>query len=450
MAQALLSTEYGGFGYGLPSGRLENLHARATPQGPGKYALIARPSLRTYREDGDGPIRLIVKALGATYVVSGAELYRNGTKIADLSPGGFVQAAQSDTQLVIVAGWKAYAIQASTVAEIGDIPMVSGVVYLAGRFVYIVRNSGQFYWSAVGSAASIDGTAFAIAESSPDATIRAEILADAIMFGGETTCEWWTPSDDPDLPYYRSPGQRYSKGVLAAYSVIQADNSLFWVGIEEEQGPMVYRTGAQPIRVSTAAIETALSRCLQPEKCTAFRSVRDGVTFYVLNIPEVGSFAYDVGEGKWSRWTSKGRDTFRIACGGYGLFGDDTTGQIWTLDGEVETDGDDEIIRIASAYVPMPSGVTRLSNISLLTVKGVGLATGQGSDPVVDMRYSTAPDGDWSDWMSASLGRVGDRKIKSTWWGLGLIESPGLFMEFRVSDPVNFTPFGVMFNEPRP
>jgi hypothetical protein len=72
---------------------------------------------------------------------------------------------------------------------------------------------------------------------------------------------------------------------------------------------------------------------------------------------------------------------------------------------------------------------------------GVGLITGQGSDPQVMMRYS--PDGGhtWSSELSTTLGAIGEFNTKPSWNNLG--DSRNMVFEFACSDPVAFNLIGL-------
>ena len=49
----------------------------------------------------------------------------------------------------------------------------------------------------------------------------------------------------------------------------------------------------------------------------------------------------------------------------------------------------------------------RCNNIVVQGARGVGLATGQGSDPITELRFSDDQGRSWSDWFQTSPGAVG-------------------------------------------
>ncbi|MCF1193583.1 packaged DNA stabilization protein gp10, partial [Mangrovimonas sp. AS39] len=92
--------------------------------------------------------------------------YREASLIGGVTGDGPARFAASSTQLVVVSGGLAYVYDGATFTQISDpdLPLVSDVTTLAGRFIFTQQNSDVFYWSAVNDATDIDGLAFATAE----------------------------------------------------------------------------------------------------------------------------------------------------------------------------------------------------------------------------------------------------------------------------------------------
>ena len=440
---------------GLPQRRAENVYIVPTPAGPTQFALRPRNGLASFYNLTADPVRGVFAKAGVyngdVFTVTGGQLYRGATVLGlvanDNLPARF---AASDTELVLTSGGFAYSYNGSMLTQNTDpdLPSVVDVAFLAGRFIYVEKDSDQFHWSAIGDSLSIDGLDFATAESSPDKTRTVETLGDDLMFCGGDTVEFWNPSTDITAPFARSSGRRYDKGILGVTSVIM-DNALHWLGSDRR----VYRGGAVPTGISTPELEDRIAECANPDQARAYYAGIKGEQFYVLNLPGVGTWAYQVSKGKWQKWSSFEQTLFRPACAttyqGVTYFGDSQSGQVLTF-GQAFTDLAEPISYVTSAFVPIPSGSPRNKNVSLLCTKGVGTATGQGINPQVEMRYTDEVDGGYSAWAQEALGVQGDRQIKTTWWGLDAMQSPGRLYEFRCTDPVEFMPYGVTINEDRP
>ena len=190
---------------------------------------------------------------------------------------------------------------------------------------------------------------------------------------------------------------------------------------------------------------------------TAFEVRSEGHAFYVVNIPGVTTFALDLASPTppgWAEWTSYGKTTFRCECAilsaGVALAGDNTTGQVFAFTPGIYADDGAAITYLASVWVAHADRPARFNNLVLQGARGVGLTTGQGSDPVTEMRYSDDQGNTWSDWRSASLGAIGEYSRRAVWQQLGLIREPGRLIEIRTTDPVLATMAGVLINQARP
>jgi hypothetical protein len=62
--------------------------------------------------------------------------------------------------------------------------------------------------------------------------------------------------------------------------------------------------------------------------------------------------------------------------------------------------------------------------------------SGQGSNPLIEMRYSRDQGKTWSLWLPASLGAEGQYRVRADWRRLGMFDLPGALFEFRCTDPV--------------
>ena len=467
--------------YGLPETRLVNLISEATPLREERpYAPLvglreirySRPGLAAGVQWGSGPVRGLFQAPptvgGDLIMVSGPMAYdvASGALLGAVAGRGRVRSAASGGQLVIVADGVAYQLAGGALAPIvaAALPPVSDVAFLAGRFVYAAAGSDRFWWSAINDAAKIDGLAFATAEASSDPILGLSVLADQLLIFGTRSVETWAVSGDANAPFQPVTGSGYQRGCAGRDTLAVCDNALFWVG----DNRVVYRSGNSPQRVSSNAIEDRLRQCPAIETCTAFTATFEGHEFYVLNIPGVGSYAYDAsrigtqagaygasaGRGEWGEWASYGRTGFRGGCGlavdGTLWVGDDRTGDLWTLQVGMFSDGPDPLTRIASAFIKIEEGTPRCLNLVLHGVVGVGNPAGAGVDPVVELRWSDDLGRSFSPWRPARLGAQGAYRTRIAWRRLGTMRAPGRLLEVRVSDPVNAVFSHLELNAARP
>lgn len=436
--------------------RLVNMYSEPTPQGPSGSMRIGRPGLYAATERGDGPIRAIFRWKKSTrVVVSGDTVYINDFPVGTIpNPDNLpVRWAVSDDECVIISNNRAYyvTIYDVTIIENENLLNVIDVKFMAGRFVYTLGDrSGQYFYSDAGDALTVSGTSFISAEANPDAITSNATLGDALVFFGERTVEFHYATSDPAAPFQRSGGRRYDKGCKSPHSVVLCDNTLIFLGADKK----LYRTDSVPILVSNDDFADRARRVLDADLglVTAFTVNVGNHEFYVINLPEQGSWAYDFAQKTWAEWKSWNKPRFRVNCADENVLGDIYSGVLAGMDGQRFKDFDDPLERVCSTFQPLRSGMARNFNLALMAKRGVGLPTGQGSIPVVDMRFSDNQDGDWSQWIPAPLGVSGDRSraAMALWTSLGSIIPPGRQFEFRCSDPVEFLPYEVKINEVRP
>lgn len=451
--------------------RFVNMYPEQTPQGPGTEARYQRAGLYSAAQYGGGPIQALQHWVGPDpgaeeflITISGGSVYRDNVNIGVIDPfldptwfprGKRIHCARSETQFMACSNGKLYSIDLNSVTQVattGILPAgVRDIAFLGGRFLYILDDdSGEFFYSDIGDGTTISGLSLATAsEDDPFPLIAAWDLADDIYFFTSETTEIWYVSADPANPYQRSQGRRYNKGLLAQDSVELIDNSLFWLGHDRQ----IYRSGAIPVRVSNFDIEDRIRRLTDQEvkQCYSFGATIGGHNLYVIHLMSQGSWAYDIPSRTWAEWQSYNKDRFRAFCSDdtFRLFGDYYLGHLMGMDGDQHRDFDgvggfDPIERVVSAFYPLKKGRHVNFNVILMATRGVG---GR-----VEMRWSDHEGHDWSPWLTANLGGIGERgeEAKAVWSMLGGMSPPGRLYEFRCTDDCFFAPYQLRVDEERP
>lgn len=429
------------------------MYMEPTPGGPSANRRYPRPGLGLQYTVGVGPIRATFLFKDQRVTVSGDEVYVGLTLIGNVPPTGICRFATTNDECVVVVNRRAFYVTLTSVALITDpdLQQVKDVFVLSSRFIFVdFGTAGMFQWSALNDARTIDGLAFASAESSPDPLTGGLVVGDNIAFVGTNTVEWWYANDDITAPFLRSRGRKYDKGSTAVRSLCLVDNTMFFLGNDR----IIYRAGAVPSRVSDADMENRLRQLTDAElvDVSGYQAVWSGHTFYVVNLPRLGTWAFDVGQRAWARWTTWNKSRFRADVSDVDWLGDFYTGRLMKFDSNLRVDMEDSIERVVSCFVPVTGGVQRNTNLVLHCTRGVGASSGYGSNPHVEMRYSDHEGADFTNWMEAPLGMVGDRSkaAMAHWVGLGSFQAPGRLFEFRCTDPVLFSPFMMAYNELRP
>jgi hypothetical protein len=117
------------------------------------------------------------------------------------------------------------------------------------------------------------------------------------------------------------------------------------------------------------------------------------------------------------------------------IVSDSSNGRLYNIAGDVYTENGEEII----AEITTKHGSNELERIfcSALQVdleSGVGLATGQGSDPQIMMQASGDGGHTWGPERWRSMGKIGEYKARARWLRCG--SARDFVFRLRISDPV--------------
>jgi hypothetical protein len=181
----------------------------------------------------------------------------------------------------------------------------------------------------------------------------------------------------------------------------------------------------------------------------------DGHSYYVLTFPTaLATWVYDASTGLWHERDSRVSDAsigrWRATCyaKAYGkhLIGDYSTGTVWELSTSVYAEASESLVRTIQCP-PLYSEGKRAFMYSLEVDMevGVGLASGQGSDPMVMLQWSDDGGRTWSAEITAgmgtSIGAIGEYRTRVTFNRLGSFRQRTL--RLSVSDPVKCVIYGI-------
>lgn len=447
----------------LAADRLVNLYPEVveTPRGKNVAAFYGTPGLRrTHTLPGAGGIRGLyaVSTTGRVFAVRSATLYELFAGGTFLSRGtmntssGPVELSDNGVQLAVVDGTNGYVLTLATnvfqVITDPDFPAAQQIRFLDGYFVMPIPNTGRFTITSLYDATQVDSLDFATAEGSPDNLVALLVDHREVWLFGTRSIEVWFNSGNPDFPFDRIQGAYIEYGCGATYSVANLDNTVYWLGSDEKGQRMVWRaTGYQPQRISTHAVEFALSGYAASSiaAALAFTYQQEGHSYYVLNCDEA-TWVYDVSTGLWHQRASldaegnllRHRPQVYTAGLGRHLVGDYADGRIYEYDLNTFTDDGQEIPRLrACPHFATPELQWLFWHLFQLDVEaGVGLDAGAspGVTPQLMLRFSDDGGHAWSNEKLASIGALGNYRHRALWRRLG--KSRDRVIEVRQSDPV--------------
>ena len=432
-----------------------NLFPEASAVGTSKSvaALYGTPGLRLWSTLPDSPIRGMIRFNPSTaYVVAGANVYKVNfdatfSAIGTVTPGvGLVSMASNGIQVAIATNPEMFVIETSTdtVTQVLDPDFLGAaqVGFIAGYFVWRVPNSGRSQYSDLYSA-NVSPLSFFTAEGSPDNGVSQLVDHLEYWYFGESTTEVFSVTTDANQPLQRINGAFIEHGCAAAFSVAKMDNTVYWLGADDNGKGTVWRaTGAyEPQRVSTPAIEYAISKVTDLSTATAWTYQQESHAFYLLNVGD-RTWCFDASTGLWHEraWRDpldgslhRHRAQAQMAFAGLNLVSDWENGNLYVLDLDTYTDNGDPIVsRRTGSFVS-----ARTYNMLQIDFEtGVGLE--DGSNPVAQLQWSDDGGKTWSNNHEASIGKVGEYQLRVRWRRLGTPRRYGLSRVFRVTitDPV--------------
>lgn len=444
-----------------------NLYPEASTVNSSKSvaALYGTPGLILWAELGDAPIRGMIRFNPTTaFVVAGSSVYRvdntgASTLIGSVTSGTTpVSLASNGIQVVVSTNPSLFVIDpvANTVSQVLDPDFLGSVQvgFIGGYFVWGVPDSGRSQYSTLYST-DIEPLAFFTAEGSPDNGVGQLVDHLEWWYFGTATTEVFSVVADPNQPLQRINGAFIEHGCAAAFSIAKMDNTVYWLGADDNGQGSVWRArGAyEPERVSTPAIEYAISQVEDLSGSVAWTYQQESHAFYVITVGD-RTWCFDASTGLWHEraWRDpvdgtlhRHRANCHMAFANKNIVGDWENGKLYVLDLDTYTDDGDLIVsRRTGAFVS-----ARTYNMLQVDFEtGVGNTVSPGNDPVALLQWSDDGGHTWSNNHSAEIGKVGEYQLRVRWRRLGTPRRFGLSRVFRVTitDPVKRVMTGAMLD----
>lgn len=443
--------------------RSVNCYLEVDPKnGRAPIALYGTPGLTLRVTLPTAPVRWGIKFNDTySYWVAGNTVYRvDGSYVVTTlgtigTSTGPVGMASNGTEVLIVDGLSGWLATGGSLAQVVDVDFPNGVThaeYQDSFFLVAGDGSGRLYWNETPNTGTAwNGLDFVTAETNPDNTVA--IISDhrEVWAMGTESGELFVNTGNADALFQRSGNASLEVGCGASRSLQAMNNTVYWLGSGRDGHGIVFKAeGYTPRRISNHALERAIAGYSTISDAVAYTYQIQGHSFYVLSFPTGNAtWFYDAASEEWFEWiwrdpSDNSENRHRGGCcvffGGRHLVGDWETGDIYSLEMDVYTDNGDPIIRKRVTQSLSEDG-RRLffESLQIDMEVGVGLATGQGSDPQVMLRYTN--DGHtWSNLRTRSIGAAGRYKTRVKFGPTGAGHNRA--WELTMSDPVEFAVFG--------
>jgi hypothetical protein len=410
-------------------------------QGKGPV-LNGSPGISEHLEVGDVEIRASFQMFGVLYVVALDKFYKvSGSTVTLIGTVGFgarPQIAGNGIQVCVLINPNAYVYTLSTgaLSQITDPDFTargaSSVQFFDNFLTFTEPNSGRWYSSDLTNATSFDSLNFSTAEGAPDNLLAHVVDHRQAFLLGTESCELWDNAGIAGFPFVRAANGFVELGCLNGATAVKVDQSVFWLASD---GTVRRLQGITPRRISTHAVERAI-KGYTISGGYGLTITWDGHIWYVLTFPE-GTWIYDVTTQKWHERRSYGYDNWRASCAaqlnGVTYVGDSQSNKLGILDDVFAEFGD--VLRMEWTYPPIyGEGASAIHDrLEIMFEAGVGIASGQGSDPYVSLEISD----DGKTFREAPikrLGKIGEYRQRAVWHRLG--QSRNRVYRAYISDPI--------------
>lgn len=434
--------------------RTRNFYIQATPGARSEFILLPTPGQVDF-STGSGVHRGSIDYLGQIYAVNGTSLISiNSSGVATVRgtvPGsgrcifGPIRDDNlNDIGLIIATNGNRYYYNQSTVSLMTDADLTTG------NSVAVQNNVAVFDCEDDVLVHSTAGLPTTISAFFAEANTYVDEMQRVFSFGGFIYA-WGTKSGEiwgyngatTEFIFTRQENATILVGLGAIYSLTSDKDFMYLLGSDR----VFYRVkSAYADPISTPEITQAIESFESIEDAEAFCYQQNGQFFYQVNFPSADrSFLYNCSNGTWTEVCSGVNGGVHNAASLVNAFGknyvfDRDSGDCREFSSSTYLEDTNTVLReritatIHGAPFGAPGKRLFYGALELIMEVGVGLVTGQGSDPLIMMAYSDDAGKTWTNAPDAQIGPLGGYHYKVRWFGLG--SAYDRVFKFMVSDPV--------------
>lgn len=454
--------------------RTVNLYPEKIESGTGQapYALYLAPGHSEFCTLPTSPFRGFFTLNGVSWAVGGESLYRLPTTAGGsptlLTAGltnpddGWVTIAgngDSGDQLMLSSGSFKFCFEIAT----NTLTMIAGpsnqVGYLDGYFLSLDTSRSELTISAQRDGQSWDPLDVKQREDAPDKWVSMLVHQsgkELWVFGSQSSSVLYhdaSAAESGQFPFVQNPSVFVTQGTAAWQSPAVLKGSPIWLGEGINGAGVVYwAQGYTPTRVSTHAVELAIG-AFPLSTARGFVYEELGHSFYVLTFPAVeeygetvtqgATWVFDATTGFWHErglWNGWSYDALPIIghlyANGVHLVGSPDSGVLYQQSKSIltGTNGIGQRWLRRAPHVAKDREWIIIDRFELLMEVGLGLPSGQGSNPQVALSWSRNGGQTFGAERSITSGRVGAYDTPMIWRQLG--RGDDWVFELAGSDPV--------------
>lgn len=415
-------------------------------------AVFGCPGIVSFATCGTGPVRGTREMGGVLYVVSGGTLYSvssTGTATAvggTITGTGKVKMDDNGTQLIIVNGVNGYIYTVSggfqLIVDLNFLPAYT-VAYIDSFFALEHAGTNAYFLSDSLDGMSYDGLKTASAEWKSDNLVAVCNHQERLHLFGAKSTEVHQNTGSAGVPFQRNKGQGFERGIIGPHALSTDEGSIYFLS----DNRVTYKLGGGLSVISHSALDRYYQTFTTISDAFSMTWSWDGHRFVAFTFPTQNlTMCFDSKTNLWHEkvsWdefgNSLGRWRINEVCEVYGkvIVGDQFSGRLGYMSDSVYTEFDNTMpMEIVSPPLHADGGRVSMPWLQVDMETGVGLPSGQGSDPQVML--SISDDGGYSfesPELWSSFGEVGSRRTEVRWAQLGSFINQRV-LKLTITDPV--------------
>lgn len=323
----------------------------------------------------------------------------------------------------------------------GDLPQPLTVCFLAGYFIFAIRD-GRVFFSGLNDT-TISALDFGKAESRPGGIYGAYPYGELLLLCGPSFIEvWQNAGNATGSPFSRAAV--IPRGIASTFAIAGFEDGFSTIAfVGDDNGVYLLSGGYSPSKVSTPDLDRLIEAVSDKATLDVTVSITSGHHWISVSGPTF-SWVYEVQTGLWHERQSYEAPNWRAVCsamafGGW-VMGDRYTGQVWMLDANKAREGAEPLI---VSYISQPaSGFPNrvaIPRADFDFIVGQGLVSGEEpieTDPVVLISWSDNGGMSFGVPVKRSLGAMAKFQSRVTVNRTGMAGPYGRVWKLDVSDPV--------------
>jgi hypothetical protein len=323
----------------------------------------------------------------------------------------------------------------------GDLPQPISVCFLAGYFIFAIRD-GRVFFSGLNST-TISALDFGKAENRPGGIYGAFPYGELLLLCGPSFIEvWQNAGNATGSPFSRAA--IIPRGIVSTFAIAGFEDgfsTLVFVG--DDNGVYELTGGYTPVKISSPDLDRLIEAVTDKTTIDVTVGVTAGHNWVAVSGPTF-TWVYETQTGLWHERKSYLKDNWRAVCsasayGGW-VVGDRETGQVWKLDTNAAKEGLEPLVM--SIWSQPASGFPNriaIPRADFDFIVGLGKVTGDqpiDTDPIVMISWSDNGGADFGVPLHRKLGPLAKYQSRVTVNRSGLAGPYGRVWKLDISDPV--------------